>query len=59
MLGLLEDACLSRTVPIHRTTKEALIAFRSMSNNIYSQTTAAPGIHVSSLLYILGCRMKS
>ena len=59
MFGLLEDACPSGTVPIRRTTKEDLIAIRSMSNNIYPQTAAAPGIHVSSLLFILGCRVKS
>ncbi|XP_065625332.1 protein neprosin [Quercus suber] len=45
MFGLLEDACPSGTVPIRRTTKEDLIAIRSMSNNIYPQTAAAPGIH--------------
>ena len=45
------------TVPICRTTKADLIAIRSMSNNIYPQATKVPNIHVSSLLYILGCRM--
>ena len=57
MIGLQQDACPSRTVPIRRTTKADLIAIRSMSNNIYAQTTKVPNIHVSSLLYILGCMM--
>ena len=57
MIGLLQDACPSGTVPIRRTTKADLIAIRSMSNNIYPQTTKVPNIHVSSLLYILGCMM--
>ena len=59
MIGLLKDDCPLGTVPIRRTTKEDLIAIRSMSNNIYPQSTEHPGVHVSSLLYILGCKMKS
>ena len=54
----MKDACLSGTVPIHRTTKEDLIAIRSMSNNMYPQTIASRGVSVSYLLYILGCMMK-
>ncbi|XP_075645661.1 protein neprosin-like [Castanea sativa] len=38
-------ACPSGTVPIRRTTKADLIAIRSMSNNIYSQTTKVPNMH--------------
>ena len=57
MIGLQQDACPSGTVPIRRTTKANLIAIRSMSNIIYPQTAKVPNTHVSSLLYILGCRM--
>nr|XP_023912778.1 uncharacterized protein LOC112024373 [Quercus suber] len=45
MIGLLQDACPSGTVPIRRTTKADLIAIRSMSNSIYAQTTKVPNIH--------------
>ncbi|XP_065637993.1 protein neprosin-like [Quercus suber] len=45
MIGLQQDACPSGTVPIRRTTKSDLIAIRSMSNNIYPQTTKVPNIH--------------
>ena len=48
MIGVLKDACPSRTVPICKTTKEDLIPIRSMSNNIYPQSAAAPGFHVTS-----------
>ncbi|KAK4592414.1 hypothetical protein RGQ29_016810 [Quercus rubra] len=45
MIGLQQDACPSGTVPIRRTTKADLIAIRSMSNNIYPQTTKVPNEH--------------
>ncbi|KAL0007354.1 hypothetical protein SO802_008856 [Lithocarpus litseifolius] len=45
MIGLQQDACPSGTVPIRRTTKADLIAIRSMSNNIYPQTTKVPNMH--------------
>ena len=56
MIGL-KDPCPSRTVPIRRTTKEDLIAIRSLSNNIHPQSATNPGVYVSSLLYILERRM--
>ncbi|KAM4082005.1 hypothetical protein ACJW30_11G136300 [Castanea mollissima] len=45
MIGLQQDACPLGTVPIRGTTKADLIALRSMSNNIYSQTTKVPNMH--------------
>jgi hypothetical protein len=56
MIGL-KDPCPSGTVPICRTTKEDLIAIRSLSNNIHPQSATNPGVYVSSLLYILERRM--
>ena len=56
MIGL-KDPCPSRTVPICRTTKEDLIAIRSLSNNIHPQSATNPGAYVSSLLYTLERRM--
>ncbi len=53
----LKDPCPSGTVPIRRTTKEELIAIRSLSNNIHPQSATNPGVYVSSLLYILERRM--
>jgi len=52
MIGLGKDACPLRAIPIRRTTKGDLITIRSLSNNIHPQTTASPGVQVSSLLYI-------
>ena len=54
----MKDACPLGTVPVRRTTKEDLIAIRSMSNNIYPQTADSRGVYVSYLLYILGYKMK-
>ena len=56
MIGL-KDPCPSGTIPIRRTTKEDLIAIRSLSNNIHPQSATNPGVYASSLLYILERRM--
>ena len=58
MIGL-KDPCPSGTVPIRRTTKENLITIRSLSNNIHPQSATNPDVHVSSLLYILECRIAT
>ena len=56
MIGL-KDPCPLGIVPIRRTTKEDLIAIRSLSNNIHSQSATNPGVYLSSLLYTLERRM--
>ncbi|KAK4592412.1 hypothetical protein RGQ29_016808 [Quercus rubra] len=49
LIGLMKDACPSGTVPVRRTTKEDLIAIRSMSNNIYPQTAASRGVYAAMI----------
>ena len=57
MIGLPRGACPLGTVPIRRTTKEDLIAIRSLSDNIHPQSATNPGVYVSFLSYILERRM--